>query len=144
MFSVSQILKKKGSEVLTIKPDETVHDAIKLMAERTVGALVVVEGDKPIGVLSERDYLRKVILQGRASPTTVVRDIMSHPVIAAEPNWAVEQCMITMTDRRIRHLPVVEKDKLVGIISIGDVVKSVIEDKNYVIDQLKNYMQVEL
>ena len=144
MYTAGQILKRKGSEVLTIGPEQTVHDAIKVMAERTVGALVVTEGDKPVGILSERDYLRKVILQGRASPTTEVRQIMTSPVISASPDWAVEQCMVTMTERRIRHLPVTEDGRLVGIISIGDVVKSVIEDKNFVIDQLKTYMQVEV
>ena len=144
MYTAGQILKRKGSEVLTIGPEQTVHDAIKLMAERTVGALVVTEGDKPVGIFSERDYLRRVILQGRASPTTEVRQIMTSPVISASPDWAVEQCMVTMTERRIRHLPVTEDGRLVGIISIGDVVKSVIEDKNFVIDQLKTYMQVEV
>ncbi len=144
MYSVGQILGRKGVEVLTIGPEETVHQAIKVMAEKGIGALVVVKEGEPVGIISERDYMRKVILHGRASQTTKVREIMSSPLISATTQWAVEQCMVAMTDHHIRHLPVIESDKLVGIISIGDVVKSVIEDKNFIIDQLKNYMQVEL
>jgi CBS domain-containing protein len=140
MTTVQQVLDSKGSDVLYISPDATVFDAIARMAERDVGSLVVMDGDELVGVLTERHYARNVFLKGRSSPKTLVREVMEEDVFIARPEQSVEQCMALMTDRRVRHLPVLEGKKLIGIISIGDLVKSIINEKEFIIDQLEHYI----
>jgi len=140
MKFVRQILQKKGTTVWSIAPDDTVFDALKLMAEKEVGALLVIDGDKLAGIFSERDYARKVILKGRSSRSLPVRDIMTTDVLYIHPDLELEECMAIMTEKRLRHLPVMENDALTGIISIGDVVKAVIDEKEFLISQLENYI----
>ena len=141
MKTVKHILEAKGPEVHTIGPDDSVLDALKRMAERGVGALVVTEASGQIvGLLSERDYARKVVLLGRVSKETPARDIMTKEVVCVGPEQSVDTCMGLMTQRHIRHLPVVVDERLVGIISIGDVVKGVIEDQQFAIDELQHYI----
>ena len=129
MATVAQLLQIKGANVWKISPDVTMYDALVLMAEKDIGALLVVEGDQVIGILTERDYARKVALKGKTSQTALVKDIMTTQIIYVTPDQTVEECMAIMTNRHFRHLPVVENGKLAGIVSIGDAVKSVIEDK---------------
>jgi len=140
MKTVRDILKAKGHDVWCVSSGATVLDALQLMAEKEVGALVVVDGPNPVGIISERDYARKVILHGRTSPTTLVKEIMNSPVVYTHPNQAIEECMAIMTDKRIRHLPVLEEGKLLGIISIGDLVKTIIADQKFTIEQLERYI----
>ncbi len=140
MDFVSQILKVKGHDVLTVPPETTVYDALKLMADKNVGALMVLEADNIVGIFSERDYARKVILEGKSSKELPVKDIMSSQVLYVRPEQSVEDCMALMTDKRIRHLPVLVDKKLVGVISIGDVVKSIISEQEFMIKQLENYI----
>jgi CBS domain-containing protein len=140
MATVKQVLQGKGHEVWTIGPDASVYDAVAMMADKEIGALVVVEGDSPVGVLSERDYARKVMLQGRSSRDTKIKEIMTSRVAYARPEQTVEECMSMMTDKRVRHLPVMEGDQLLGIISIGDLVKAIIEEQQHVIKQLEQYI----
>jgi CBS domain-containing protein len=140
MFKVRDLLKHKGSDVWTITPDKSVYDALVLMAAKKIGALVVVEGDEVCGMVSERDYARKVILKGRSSTDTTVGDIMTAKVLYVGPDKSVEQCMALMTDLAVRHLPVLENGKLAGLISIGDVVRSVISEQEFVIHQLESYI----
>ncbi|MCX7825436.1 MAG: CBS domain-containing protein [Verrucomicrobiae bacterium] len=141
--TISEILRTKGSQVWTTTPDATVFDAIKLMAEKNVGALLVVEGVRLAGVISERDYTRKIVLQGKGSKTTPVRDILTTPVISVTPAHTVEDCMQLMTQHRVRHLPVLEGDKVVGIVSIGDLVNWIINVQRVTITQLRNYIAGE-
>lgn len=131
MKTVSDILRTKGRDVWSITPDATVFDALTQMAHKDVGALTVMADDQLVGIISERDYARKVILRGKTSRTTLVREIMSSPVICVRPPQTVEECMALLTGRRIRHLPVIENDEVVGIISIGDLVKSIPEGEPY-------------
>lgn len=140
METVRQLLEKKGNIVWSVEPDTTVYEAIELMSEKEIGALLVMDGGKVLGVLSERDYARHVILKGRSSKTTRVREIMSERVVYALPEQTVEECMALMTDKRIRHLPVMDGDKLAGLISMGDLVKSIIATQRFVIEQLANYI----
>lgn len=141
MRTVHDILRTKGTTVWSVAPDTTVHDALRLMAEKNIGAVLVLdEGGCVVGLLSERDYARKVALEGRTAQDTLVRDIMSERVMGVRPEQTVEQCMAVMTDRRIRHLPVVDDDGLVGVISIGDVVKAVLTHQEFMIEQLENYI----
>ena len=140
MITVKQMLEEKGNAVWTIAPDAKVFDALKLMAEKEVGALIVLEKGAVAGILSERDYARKIALMGRLSQDTLVRAIMTLHVYGVHPSSSSEECMALMTDRRIRHLPVIEKDKLVGVISIGDVVKSIISQQKVTIQHLENYI----
>ena len=140
MITVRQLLDKKGRQIFSIAPGTAVLEAIRLMAERHVGALLVMEGETLSGIVSERDYARKVILMGRSSADTPVRDIMSSPVITVQPETAVEQCMKIMTERRVRHLPVIEAGRVVGMVSIGDLVKAVIADQQQHIEQLESYI----
>src|SRR3972149_1255902 len=135
-----QLLRGKGEAVHSIAPQSTVYDALKLMAERNVGALVVVEGGRLAGIMSERDYARKVVLLGRFSKEIPVADIMTREVVFVRPSDSVETCMALMTQKRIRHLPVLEEGVLVGVISIGDVVKSIIDDQQFTIQQLEQYL----
>ena len=140
MKTVTQLLQAKGREIHTIGPDARVFDALKLMAEKNVGALVVTEGGRLAGILSERDYARKVILLSKSSHDIAVREIMTAKVITVEPGQTVEQCMALMTEKRIRHLPVTEGEKLIGVLSIGDLVKEVISEQEQTIKQLESYI----
>ncbi len=140
MVSVKQLLNHKGGEVLAISPTATVRDALTLMATREVGALLVMEGSKLTGIISERDYARKVILMGRTSKDTSVGEIMSTDLTTVRPEQTVTDCMELMTNRRIRHLPVLDGDKVVGVISIGDVVKAVISNQASMIEHLEEYI----
>ena len=140
MTTVQQVLDRKGSEVCYISPDATVFDAIAKMAEKDIGSLAVMDGDELVGVITERHYARNVFLKGRASPKTPVRDVMEERVFIARPEQSVEHCMALMTDKRVRHLPVFDGRKLVGIISIGDLVMSIISEQEFTIGQLENYI----
>lgn len=140
MKTVQQILAVKGTQLWSITPDSTVFAALKLMGEKEVGALTVLENGRLVGIVSERDYARKVILKGRTSRDTFVREIMSTPVICTQPEQTVEQCMQVMTEKRIRHLPVAEEGQLIGMISIGDLVKAVIAEQQFMIEQLESYI----
>jgi CBS domain-containing protein len=141
MKTVDHLLKTKTEDIWSIGPEAMVLDAIRLMAEKEIGALVVKDGDEVVGIVSERDYARKVILRGRAARETPVRDIMSTDVVFASPEQTVEHCMGMMTDERIRHLPVMSEGRLVGIISIGDLVKAIITDQQEIIEQLETYIR---
>jgi CBS domain-containing protein len=138
--SIQGVLAEKGTQVLTVSPETLVYDALALMAEQDVGALVVVVDNKPVGMFSERDYARKVILQGKSSKQIEVREIMSIPPQCVTPNHTVDQCMSIMTHFRVRHLPVLEDDRMVGIVSIGDMVKWIISAQEDTIGQLENYI----
>lgn len=140
MKTVKKLLEAKGHEVWTVSPQTRVFDALKAMADKDVGALVVMEGEQVVGIFSERDYARKIILQGKSSKETSVKEIMAKKVLYASPDMTVEECMAVMTDKRIRHLPVMEGGKVVGVISIGDVVKAIISDQKFTIEQLERYI----
>lgn len=140
MKLVNQLLNSKGHDVLSITPAASVLDAIKLMAEKGVGALIVMDGDALAGIVTERDYARKVILKGRSSQETPVSEIMTPDVISTSPEKTVNTCMNMMTDKRIRHLPVVEAGKVTGMVSIGDLVKAIIADQKEEIEQLEQYI----
>jgi CBS domain-containing protein len=140
MTTVKHVLDQKGHHVHFIHPDASVFDALKMMAENDIGSLVVLEGGKLVGVITERHYAREIVLKGRTSPGTLVRDIMSTKVIYARPDQSVEECMAVMTARAVRHLPVLEGGRLVGIVSIGDMVKSVIDDQKFMIEQLEHFI----
>jgi len=140
MQTIQDILKIKGTDVWCVEPDATVFDALRRMAEKEVGALVVTEGGQVVGLISEREYARKVVLQGRTSSTTLVKEIMISPVVYIHRDQAIEECMSLMTEKRTRHLPVIEDGKLVGLISIGDIVKSIIADQRFLIEQLVRYV----
>jgi len=140
MKTVKEILEAKSHKLLSISPQASVLDALKLMAERDVGALVVLEGEGLAGIFSERDYARKVILHGKSSKATQVSEIMTHRVVCVRPDQSVEECMALMTDKRIRHLPVLDDQKVIGVISIGDVVKELISEQRFVIEQLEHYI----
>lgn len=141
MRTVRDILREKGSEVASIAPDATVYEALSLMAEKNIGGLVVLENDRITGLISERDYARKVILKGKHSQDTPVRQIMTEKVITVDPTVNLDKCMELITYHRVRHLPVVENDNLVGIISIGDIVKGIITHKEFIIEQLEHYIK---
>jgi CBS domain-containing protein len=138
--TVRNILNTKGSQVWSIAPDQTVFEALKLMGEKEIGALTVVEDGRLVGIISERDYARKVILKGRTSRDTLVQEIMSSPVVSVHPGQSVQECMSLMTEKRIRHLPVLDGNQLVGVISIGDLVKAIIAEQQFVIEQLETYI----
>jgi len=140
MKTVRDILAAKGHRVWSVDPGASVFDALRLMAEKEIGALVVMEGDKVVGILSERDYARKVVLLGRTSPTTAVKEIMTSPVVYTHSDQSIEECMALVTEKRVRHLPVMSEGKLVGLISIGDLVKSIIADQKFIIEQLVRYI----
>jgi CBS domain-containing protein len=140
MTTVRDILQDKGQQVWTIGPEQSVFDALSLMAEKKIGALVVVDDQRIIGMLSERDYARKIVLKGKASRETPVKDIMTSKVCYVAPERTVDECMALMTDKTIRHLPVLENDKLTGLVSIGDVVKSMISEREFIIEQLESYI----
>jgi CBS domain-containing protein len=140
MKTLKQLLEGKGGNIYSIAPDARVFDALRLMAEKSVGALMVMEGGRIAGILSERDYARKVILQGKSSHDLQVRDIMTSKVITVHPGQTVEECMALITEKRIRHLPVIEGERLIGVLSIGDLVKEVIAEQRQTIEQLESYI----
>jgi CBS domain-containing protein len=146
MTSVAQLLKTKpnNTTVFTVGADDSVYEAIKLMAEKGIGALVVTDGDSIAGIITERDYARKVVLMDRSSKATPVRDIMSKAVRFVRPDQTTDDCMALMTERRMRHLPVIENDRLVGMVSIGDLVKNIIAEQQFTIQQLEFYIHGEL
>jgi CBS domain-containing protein len=141
MKTVAEILKAKGdSTVHAIAPSATVFEALQLMADKNVGALLVMEGGRIVGVITERDYARKVVLLARSSKDTPLREVMTSAVIYVRPSQTSEECMALMTESRVRHLPVIDGDRLVGLISIGDIVKGIISEQNFIIEQLQNYI----
>ena len=141
MKSVAQVLRSKpGQTVETVAPSTSVFEAVKRMAEKNIGALLVLEDQKIAGIITERDYARKIVLMGRSSKETPVRDIMSSPVMYVRPDQTNEECMALMTDNRVRHLPVVDQGKLIGLISIGDLVKDIISEQKFIIEQLEHYI----
>ena len=140
MTLVSQILQVKGSHTWTVSPNTTVFDALILMAEKDIGALLVVANDDVIGIISERDYTRKIIIHGKSSKDTEVQEIMTREVLCVSPNQSVTKCMALMTNKHIRHIPVLDSGRLVGIISIGDVVKAIISEQQIMIDHLEDYI----
>ena len=140
MRKVRHLLEAKAPEVFAIGPDAPVIDAIRLMAEKGIGAVVVMQAGRLAGILSERDYARKIVLQGRSSRDTPVRDIMTANVVTVRLDDSVDHCMQLVTDKRIRHLPVLERDAVLGVVSIGDLVRAVIEDQQVEIDQLQRYI----
>ena len=141
MKTVRQLLASKGHSTLSVSPESTVYDALSVMANHKIGALLVLSNDHLVGIFSERDYAREVVLKGRASRTTAVSEIMSKQVITVTPENTVEDCMNLMSGKRIRHLPVVENNKVIGILSIGDLVKETITYQQFLIQQLETYIQ---
>jgi CBS domain-containing protein len=140
MKNVKDILKSKKGGILTIAPDATVLAAIELMAEKNVGSLLVMEGDKLVGIITERDYSRKVILAGKSSSNTLVKEIMTQKLVVIQPDSTIEECMVLMIENSVRYLPVIEEGKAVGVISIGNVVNTVISEQNIVINNLQQYI----
>jgi len=140
MRTVKQLLEQKGTGVWTIDPSASVFDALRLMADKNIGALVVVDDPKVVGIFSERDYARRVVLEGKFSKETPVRDIMTSDVFSVTPDRTVKECMKFMTEGHFRHLPVISEGRLIGLISIGDAVKAVLSDQNFMIEQLQNFI----
>ena len=140
MSTVKEILRDKLPGIWSITPDATVYDALTLMADKNIGAVLVMDAGRLVGILSERDYARKVILHGKSSKNTLVREVMTERVIYVRPKQTAEECMALMTDKRVRHLPVVQDDLVIGVISIGDVVKSIISEQEFTIEQLEHYI----
>ena len=140
MKTVDQILDSKGHDVWSVDPRDTVFDSLRSMSDKGVGSMLVMEGDKLVGIVTERDYARKVILEGKSSKKTPVSEIMSSKVLCVSPDRTVEECMALMTDKRARHLPVVDHKRVVGVVSIGDLVKAMISEQQVLIDQLQHYI----
>ena len=140
MTTIKHLLAEKGHDVFSIRPEATVFDAIKEMSDRDIGSLIVMEDGKPVGIVTERLYAREIVLKGRASPSTLVRDVMTTKIIYAKNDQSVEQCMAIMANSRIRHLPVILDGTVIGVVSIGDLVRSVIKDHEFTIDQLTDYI----
>lgn len=140
MTTVQSVLQSKGQDIYSIAPTAMVIDALKLMAEKNIGALLVTHDDRLVGIFSERDYARKVILNGESSQTTAVKDVMTSTVVSVRPDESIDECMVLMTSQHVRHLPVIDRENLVGMISIGDVVKAIIYEHEYTIKQLENYI----
>ena len=140
MKRILQLLDEKGSQVWSIQPEATVYDALALMAEKGIGALLVIDDTGPVGLLSERDYARNVVLKGKASKHTPVREIMATRVPYVNPDQTVEEAMALMTEKRVRHLPVIDDGQMLGIVSIGDLVKSIISEQQFIIEQLEHYI----
>jgi CBS domain-containing protein len=138
--TVASILRHKGRVVWSVSPDDSVFQAMSLMADKDIGALVVISGEGLVGIVSERDYARKVVLQGKSSKDTAVRDIMSSPVVSVSPDHSVDECMRIVTTKRIRHLPVVHGEAVVGVVSIGDLVRRVISTQGETIQYLQEYI----
>jgi len=141
MTTVQQLLDAKGQEIYFIRPDNTVLDALKVMENKNVGAVVVKDGDRLVGIFTERQYAREVFLKGRSSPKTLVREVMETDVICVGPEQNAEACIALMSEKRIRHLPVIRDEHLVGMISIGDLVKSIIADREFTIEQLEHFIR---
>jgi CBS domain-containing protein len=140
MTTIKNVLKSKGNKIFSISSDESVFDAIKLMSENKVSSLLILDNEKLLGIITERDYAWKIILQGKSSKNTKVKEIMTTDILYAEPSQTIEECMALMTEKRIRHLPVLENNKLLGLVSIGDLVKAIIEEQKFVIKQLEHYL----
>jgi CBS domain-containing protein len=140
MQTVTEILRDKGSEVWSVHPDAIIMDALKIMATKKVGALLVLDNEKLVGIISERDYARKVALEGRTSRESKVSEIMSHRVLCARPDQTVQECMALMSDKRARHLPILDHKKIIGVVSIGDLVKSIIAEQQFEIENLQYYI----
>lgn len=140
MTTVRTVLQTKKNELWSIPPDAVVFEALKIMAEKNIGALLVTQKESLVGIFSERDYARKIVLKGESSRTTAVKDVMTSAVMTVTPEQSIDECMALMTEKHIRHLPVVENGKLIGLISIGDVVKAIISEHKYTIQQLENYI----
>jgi len=140
MATIRQLLCEKGDKVISIRPADLVNNAIRIMAEKNIGSLVVMEGETLKGIVTERQYARHVALNGAVSPATRVLDVMETTILYARPEQSVAECMAVMTNRRVRHLPILDDGQLVGIISIGDLVKSIISDQNFMIDQLEHFL----
>ena len=140
MITVGHILQEKGNRIWSVAPDAMVYDALTLMAEKNLGAVFVMDRAKIAGIFSERDYARKVVLKGKSSRETPVREIMTIDVLFVRPSHSIEECMALMTDKRIRHLPVMDGERIAGVISIGDVVKAIISEHKFVIKQLEDYI----
>lgn len=140
MKTVAQVLEKKAQEVISVSPESSVYDALAQMAERQVGAVLVLEQGTLVGILSERDYARKVVLLGKTSRDTTVREIMTDRVVCVRPTHTLDECMALMTDKRVRHLPVLDARRVAGVISIGDVVKEMIAEQKFIIEQLEHYI----
>ncbi len=140
MRTVKSLLDEKGNEIWSTNPDAKVIEALQILAEKDVGALLVLDGEKLVGIFSERDYARKVILKGRSSKEIPVRDIMTYHVIYGHPSQTVEQCLELMTEKHVRHLPILEDDQLIGIVSIGDLVKAIIAEQKKLIARLERYI----
>ncbi len=141
MMTVRDLLERKGSDIWSIAPDASVYDAVKLMADKGIGALLVMDGNKLVGIVSERDYARKVMLKGRSSKETAVKEIMTAKVLYVGRERSIEECMALMTEKRVRHLPVMEDDRLIGILSVGDVIKAIISQQEFIIEQLEIYIK---
>lgn len=141
MATVRDMLRTKGTDIWSVAPDTTVYDALKLMAEKNIGAVLVMDADNLMGILSERDHARKVALHGKTAADTPAREIMTERVMCVRPEETAEQCMALMTEKKVRHLPVIEDDQLAGMISIGDVVKATIEQQEFIIEQLEHYVR---
>ena len=140
MTTVRTVLQTKKNDIWSISPDAVVIEALKIMADKNIGALLVMQKESLAGIFSERDYARKIVLKGESSRTTAVKDVMTSAVMTVNPEQSIDDCMALMTDKHIRHLPVVENGKLIGLISIGDVVKEIISEHKYTIQQLENYI----
>ena len=140
MTTVRSVLQTKDNTIWSIAPDALVFDALKIMADKNVGALLVTQKEKVVGIFSERDYARKIVLKGESSHTTAIKDVMTSGVLSVNPEQSIDECMTLMTNKHIRHLPVLENGKLIGLVSIGDVVKAIISEHEYTIKQLENYI----
>ena len=143
MATIKDVLKNKGGGIYSISPDQTVYEAIQLLSEKKIGALLVIDQNRPVGIISERDYARKVILAGRSSKSTRVKEIMTGKVICIDTGSSMEEAMAIMTNKKIRHLPVMENNKCVGMISLGDLVKHQVDQQKFMIDQLVKYISNE-
>lgn len=140
MKTVMDVLRSKKAGIISIIPDATVYEAIELLAEKNVGALLIMEGDKLVGILSERDYARKVILMGRSSKETLINEVMTKQILVINPDTTIEECMALMSEKFIRHLPVIKDGRVIGVISIGDVVKAIISEQHFLINNLQQYI----
>ena len=140
MKTVKDILKAKGTEIWSVQSSDTVLDSLRLMADKRIGSLLVMDGEKLMGIVTERDYARKVILEGKSSKDTTVSEVMTRKVLCVSPERTVDECMALMTDKRARHLPVVDHKHVVGVVSIGDLVKALIAEQQILIDQLQHYI----
>lgn len=140
MKTVAQMLKQKPAGLISIRPDVPVLDALKLLADKDVGAVLVMDGSRLTGIMTERDYARKVALQGKSSDATLVSEIMTKEVVCVTPNQTNEECMALMTGKRLRHLPVIDNERVIGVLSIGDLVKDAISEQQFIIEQLEHYI----